>query len=135
MRPKAFLGLLGACGLLVLHLDPPKRRPSAALVLLVGCMTNTDTPASIMQLDLDTFRLAMLASHCPGGCVLAQVAVGNDQHLRASGGRPQALTYFGGVSFITWHLRHPSLGECRWSPRHFGDCRARQGFGPAPELT
>ena len=41
------------------------------------------SPISIMLL-----WSAVLASHGPAGCVLAQVAVGNDQHPRASGNRP-----------------------------------------------
>ena len=27
---------------------------------------------------------------------------------------PQVLTIIGGAKFISWHLRHPFLGECRW---------------------
>ena len=33
---------------------------------------------SIMQLDRDTFRLDVLASHVLTGCVLAQVAISDD---------------------------------------------------------
>ena len=36
------------------------------------------SPMSIMQLDWDTFRLDVLASHILTGCVLAQVAVSDD---------------------------------------------------------
>ena len=44
-----------------------------------------------MLLDWDTFWLDVLASHVPTGCVLAQVAVGNDWHPRAPRGRPPAI--------------------------------------------
>ena len=32
---------------------------------------------------------------------------------------PQTLTLFGGVRFIAWRLRRPSLGECRQGPETF----------------
>ena len=47
----------------------------------------------------------------------------------------QALTLFGGVGFIAWRLRCPSLGECRWGPRHFWDCWTHVGFSPVPRPT
>ena len=53
----------------------------------------------------------------------------------ASGGRPQALTLFGGVGFIARRLRGPFLGECRRGLRHFWKCRARVGYASAPEPT
>ena len=49
---------------------------------------------SIMLLDWDTFRLDVLASHIPTGCVLAQVAVGNDWHSQGPGGRPPDIIPF-----------------------------------------
>ena len=39
--------------------------------------------------------------------------------LERQGASPQVLTLLGGVRFIAWCLRRPSLGECRWGPRHF----------------
>ena len=47
----------------------------------------------------------------------------------------QALTLFGEVRSINWCLRRSILGECRRSPRHFGECWARLGYGPAPGPT
>ena len=44
-----------------------------------------------MVLDWDTFRLDVMASHVLTGCVLAQVAVGNDWHPHAPGGHPQGI--------------------------------------------
>ena len=51
------------------------------------------------------------------------------------GPSPQALTLSGGVMFISWNLRRPSLGECRRGPRHFWECQTRVGSGPAPGST
>ena len=48
---------------------------------------------------------------------------------------PQALTLFGGVRLITWHLRHPSLAECRRDPQYFSKFRTRVDCGPAPRTT
>ena len=55
--------------------------------------------------------------------------------LSLRGPSSQALTLFGGVRFIAWRLRHPFLGECQWGPRHFGDCQACLGYGPAAGPT
>ena len=41
-----------------------------------------------MVLDWDTFWLDVLVSQVPTGCVLAQVAVGNDWHPQAPGDCP-----------------------------------------------
>ena len=46
---------------------------------------------SIMVLDWDTFQLDVLASHVLTGCVLAQVAVGNDWHPQAPEGCPPGI--------------------------------------------
>ena len=51
------------------------------------------------------------------------------------GPSPQALTLLGEVRFITWRLRLPYLGKCRWVPRHFWECCARLRYGPAPGPT
>ena len=53
-------------------------------------------------------------------------------YLELQGAAPQVLTLLGGVRFIAWHLRRPFSGECRRGPRHFWECRARLGYGPAP---
>ena len=45
----------------------------------------------------------------------------------------QALTFFGGARFIAWRLRRLFLGECRLGPRHFWNCCAFLGYGPAPD--
>ena len=55
--------------------------------------------------------------------------------LASAGGVPQTLTLFGGVRFIAWLMRFPSLGECRRGPRHFWDCRTRLGYGPSTGPT
>ena len=47
----------------------------------------------------------------------------------------QVLTLFGGIGFITWHLRRPSLGKCRRGPRHFWKCWTRVRYGPVPGPT
>ena len=49
-----------------------------------------------------------------------------------AGAVPQALTLFGGVRLIAWHLRHPALRECRRGLRYFWKCRARLGHSPVP---
>ena len=48
--------------------------------------------------------------------------------LEPQGVVPQALTLFGGVRFIAWHL-------WRWGPMHFWECRTRLGSRPAPGPT
>ena len=52
------------------------------------------------------------------------VEVHLDRHPRASGTRPQALTFLGRARFIVWLLRCLFLGELRRDPRHFWNCWA-----------
>ena len=57
------------------------------------------------------------------------VGAGHTSSLR----RPSslALTSLRGARFIAWRQRRPFLGQCRWDPRHFWECQARLGYGPA----
>ena len=47
----------------------------------------------------------------------------------------QALTLLGEVRFMAWHLKRHILGEYWQGLRHFGECRACLGYGPAPVPT
>ena len=44
----------------------------------------------------------------------------------------EVFTVLGEVSFIAWHLRRLSSGECRRGLRHFGECLTCLGHDPAP---
>ena len=50
--------------------------------------------------------------------------------LNLKGFFPQSLTLIGGVSFITWCIRHPFLGEHWQGSRHFCNCWVCVGYGP-----
>ena len=50
---------------------------------------------------------------------------------------PQATISLGSYSLqrgkvITWRLRCPFLGECRWGSEHFGNQGACVGYAPVP---
>ena len=55
--------------------------------------------------------------------------------IEPQGAIHQALTFFKGVAFITWHLRDPFLAEYQWSHGIFGECCMCQGCRPAPGST
>ena len=93
------------------RLDPPKKRPCTTLVRLVGCMTNTGSPVSIMLFDWDTFRSDVFLLKWQS------VTTGI---LKPQGAVSQALNLFRGVGFIAWC---PSLGECRRARDIFGTAR------------
>ena len=74
----------------------------------------------IILLAWDTLQSAVLVSDgsgrvCPGS--------GGSRFwptfLSFRGPFPQTLTLFGGVGFIVWCLRYPTLVECQFGPRHF----------------
>ena len=56
-----------------------------------------------------------------------------DWHTRASGVVPPGSNPLERAKYITRHLRRPFLGECRWGPRHFWECQACLGYGPASD--
>ena len=58
------------------------------------------------------------------------LVTGHTSSLR--GPSPLALTFLGGVMFISWRLRRPYLEECQWGPRHFWSGRAHLGYSPVP---
>ena len=55
--------------------------------------------------------------------------------LEPQGAVPRTLTLLEVTRFIAWRLRRTFLGECRRGPRHFDECRACLGYGPAPGPT
>ena len=101
--------------------DPPQKRPCATLARLVGQSTNTawSTPASCRVF------FSWLSGIRAGWLIF----------LSLRGPSPQALTFFGGVSFTAWSLKRSSLGEYRRSPRHFWSRPTRVGSGPSPGPT
>ena len=125
-----------------MHLDPLKTRPCAILTRLVERVTN------IYSLLVDIFwsaalgtrliwnRLPKLGSQSTEtawrDCWVSSVVVACRQDwptsLRLRALSPQAR-------FITWCLRYPFLGECRWDPKHFCAHQVCLSYGPAPGPT